>query len=269
MLYTRKFLLYVTALLASLMLTGCANLFVSDSSVVTDNRSTRDIWNDNNIEFEAAALGNKPPFAGKVRVAANSYRGKVVLIGQAPTAELNQAIEKRVTDIPGVNKVYNQLRIQPTIDFAQMSQDSWITTKVKSALISEKKLNGISIKVVTENREVFLFGYVSPQSADIATNTARNVGSVKLVIRGFEIASPAVTTDNPANSVPVAAADVSAPIEDTAVETNTVGNQTTSNTQDALSEETATVDAVEDDNVMGGDVLIDRSNDIVEEPIAD
>ncbi|MFA0697474.1 BON domain-containing protein, partial [Vibrio sp. 10N.222.49.C9] len=93
-------------------------------------------------------------------------------------------VEEHVEKIAGVKKVYNQLRIQPVINVSQMSRDSWITAKVKSALIGEDKLKGVSVKVITENSEVFLFGYVTPESADIATDTARNVSGVKLVIRG-------------------------------------------------------------------------------------
>ncbi|GAD88207.1 hypothetical protein VHA01S_003_02830 [Vibrio halioticoli NBRC 102217] len=261
MLYTRKPFLYIITLMACLMTAGCSNMLVSDASVVTDNRSAREVWDDNNIEFEAAALGNKAPFAGKVRVAANSFRGKVVLIGQAPTEELHQQIGKRVADIPGVKKVYNQLRIQPTINLSQMSQDSWITTKVKSALLGESKLRGISIKVVTENREVFLFGYVDPKSADIATETARNVSGVKLVIRGFEIADVATTTNDVKNTP---TSSIAAPTTEASSQENEVqGNKA----QDDSSTQDGTI--AEDDAVMGGDVIIDRTDDIVEEPVAE
>ncbi|GAD80669.1 BON domain-containing protein [Vibrio ezurae] len=254
MLYTRKLSLYMLTFMTCLMVTGCANMFANDRPVVTDNRSSREVWDDNNIEFEAAALGNKAPFTGKVRVAANSFRGKVVLIGQAPTKELHQEIEKRVAAIPGVKKVYNQLRIQPTLNLSQMSQDSWLTTKVKSALLGERRLRGVSIKVVTENSEVFLFGYVDPESAEIATETARNVGGVKLVIRGFEIADAATATapqtiNTPSN--PNTKQDVPAPIADSAV-------------SDAATQDSTNI---EEDAVIGGDVIIDRTDDITEEVV--
>ncbi|MEZ9421400.1 BON domain-containing protein [Vibrio breoganii] len=258
MLYTRKLSLYVATILASLLLSGCAGMFVSDSSdIVNDDRSTREIWSDNNIEFEAAALGNKPPFSGKVRVAASSFRGKVVLIGQAPTEELSIQVEEHVEKIAGVKKVYNQLRIQPVINVSQMSRDSWITAKVKSALIGEDKLKGVSVKVITENSEVFLFGYVTPESADIATDTARNVSGVKLVIRGFEIADLATLE---AKKAPAPTSDAKAPAAEAPVVDASV--------EDAALEQAPLVDSAADESdIMEGDVVIDRSGDIVEESI--
>lgn len=188
MLYSRKLSLILATLVAFLALSGCTNTSNNANTGVTDNRTPAEIWNDNNIEFEAAALSNKPPFNGKVRVAANSFRGKVVLIGQASTQELSQEIAQRVEKVKGVNKVYNQIRIQEMIGITQMSHDSWITTKVKSALFSNADLKGAKVKVITENGEVFLFGYVTAEHANIATETARNVAGVKHVIRGFEVA---------------------------------------------------------------------------------
>jgi osmotically-inducible protein OsmY len=174
---------------------GCANnsTNVNTGNSVADNRTTKEAWSDNNIEFEAAALSNKPPFQGQVRVAANSFRGKVVLIGQAKTQELSEQIANRVEQVKGVNTVFNQIRVQEPIGITQITRDSWITTKVKSALFNRDDLKGAKVKVITENGEVFLFGYLTPEHANIATEAARNVDGVKHVIRAFEVATLTVT----------------------------------------------------------------------------
>lgn len=194
MLYTRKIKLAVTALFASLILSGCAGSLTrgADTQSVSDIRSARQVWQDNNVEFEAAAISNKSPFKGQARIAANSYRGRVVLMGQVPTEEMKQQVTEQVKEVAGVSKVYNQLRVEPIIGVSQMSRDSWITTKVKSAFAREAKLKGASIKVITENNEVFLFGYVTAEHANVATEVARNVSDVKHVIRGFVVASNAI-----------------------------------------------------------------------------
>lgn len=200
MLYRRQYLPTLLLLLSSMTLSGCGGLIVAGAAVttaniVTDTRSTKEIWQDHNIEFEATALGNKPPFAGNVRIAANSFNGKVVLMGQAKTQQLSDDIARRIEALPDVEVVHNQIRIQEIIGVTQMSQDSWITTKVKSALLAEPELNGVKIKVITENNEVFLFGYVTPEHAQLATDTARNTEGVQHVIRGFEVATVAGSTE--------------------------------------------------------------------------
>lgn len=182
----------IKALLLSLFIlstTGCAGLFVAGAattaSIVIDPRTTQEIWNDNNIEFEVAGIGNKAPFRGNARVTASSYDGTVVLVGQTNTEALKRDLESQTRKIKGVKNVHNQLRVKQPLSMGEISHDSWITTKVKSALLANSDLSGVKIKVITEDREVFLLGYVSQLHADIATDVARNISGVKQVVRAF------------------------------------------------------------------------------------
>lgn len=182
----------IFVLIISLSLTGCAGLFIAGAAttaaIVIDPRTTQEIWNDNNIEFEVAGIANKEPVRGNARVTASSYEGTVVLMGQANDAALSEQIEQKAREVKGVKTVYNQIRIKAPLSAGEVSHDSWITTKVKSAILTDSELSGIKIKVITEDKEVFLLGYVSPQHADKATDIARNISGVKQVIRAFQIA---------------------------------------------------------------------------------
>ncbi|MDV5058341.1 BON domain-containing protein [Vibrio diabolicus] len=177
-------------LLTALSLSGCAGLFIAGAAttanIVTDTRSTKQIWQDNNIEFEVAAIGNKAPFKGEVRVVASSYNGTVVLMGQAPTQDLIHALERRAREVSGVKVIHNQIKQKEPLTVTQISNDSWITTKVKSALLTDSELNGVKVKVITEDSDVFLFGYVTPEQGERATEIARNISGVKQVIKGFQ-----------------------------------------------------------------------------------
>lgn len=177
-------------LLTMFSLSGCAGLFIAGAAttanIVTDTRTTKEIWQDNNIEFEIAALGNKVPFKGQVRVVASSYNGTVVLMGQAPTQALVNDLESKARDVEGVKNVHNQIKLKKPLSVTEISNDSWITTKVKSALLTDSELNGVKVKVITEDSEVFLFGYVTAEQANRATDIARNISGVKQVIKGFQ-----------------------------------------------------------------------------------
>ncbi|MBJ7019362.1 BON domain-containing protein, partial [Vibrio cholerae] len=52
----------------------------------------------------------------------------------------------------------------------------------------KSELNGIKVKVVTEDRVVYLFGYVSSEHAEIAIDVARNIIGVKQVVKAFHYA---------------------------------------------------------------------------------
>lgn len=181
---------YSLLLLSTLMLSGCAGLFIAGAAttanIVTDTRTTKEIWQDNNIEFEIAAIGNKAPYVGNVRIVASSYNGTVVLMGQASSAEERASFESQARNVKGVNVLHNQVRVKTPLGVSEISNDSWITTKVKSALLAESELNGVKVKVITEDKEVFLFGYVTEAQAKKATEIARNISGVKQVIRAFE-----------------------------------------------------------------------------------
>ena len=176
--------------LLTLSLSGCAGIFIAGAAttanLVTDTRTTEQIWNDNNIEFEVAAITNKQPYRGNVRITASSYRGSVVLMGQATTDSERRAFESQAKQVAGVESIHNQVRVKEPLTISAISNDSWITTKVKSALLANAHLNGIKVKVITEDSEVFLLGVVSREHADIATEVTRNVSGVKQVIRAFE-----------------------------------------------------------------------------------
>ena len=180
----------ISVSLLTLSLSGCAGIFIAGAAttanLVTDTRTTKEIWNDNNIEFEVAAITNKEPYRGNVRVTASSYRGTVVLMGQASTDAERRSFESEARKVPGVTNVHNQVRVKAPLSVSEISKDSWITTKVKSALLANAELNGIKVKVITEDSEVFLLGLVSHEHADIATDVARNISGVKQVIRAFE-----------------------------------------------------------------------------------
>lgn len=177
-------------LCAALSMSGCAGLFIAGAAttanLVTDTRTTKEIWQDNNIEFEVAAIGNKAPFKGKARVVASSYNGTVVLMGQAPTQELINEFESKAREVNGVKNIHNQIKQKEPLSVTQISNDSWITTKVKSALLTDSELNGVKVKVITEDSDVFLFGYVTPKQSERATEITRNISGVKQVIKGFQ-----------------------------------------------------------------------------------
>ena len=177
-------------LFTALSLSGCAGLFIAGAAttanIVTDTRTPKEIWQDNNIEFEVAAMSNKAPFAGQTRIVASSYNGTLVLMGQAPTQMLINDFENQVRDLNGVNNIHNQIKQMEPLGLTQISNDSWITTKVKSALLTDGELNGTKVKVITEDGDVFLFGYVSPAQGDRAVEIARNISGVKQVIKGFQ-----------------------------------------------------------------------------------
>lgn len=213
------------SLLATLpLLHGCAGLVVAGAAttavVANDRRTFGSVIDDQNIELKAAnVIAERKDITKASRISATSMNGMVLLVGQTPYDQFKRESEQLVAKVGGVRHVYNELRIRKPIPFDVQSTDAWITSKIKSQMLTTKGVDSTRFKVVTENGEVFLMGLVTRSEADKAINIARHVSGVKKVVKVLEYvqgdsssgsasSTPAVSTESNAASNTTSAGDV-------------------------------------------------------------
>ncbi|MCW8994844.1 MAG: BON domain-containing protein [Psychromonas sp.] len=182
--------LFFTAMLSQLQ--GCAGGLISAAgtavTVGSDERTIIEQFQDNKLSLAALNKINELNISDKkMRINLYSNSGYLLLVGQVTDQQTKDAIEAKLKTLKQAKGIYNQLRIGRPIGFAQQSEDSWITTKVKTQLTAHDTVNPLKIKVVTENSEVFLIGRVSKEMASTATNITRHVEGVKQVNRAFQL----------------------------------------------------------------------------------
>ncbi|WP_455207544.1 BON domain-containing protein [Kaarinaea lacus] len=179
--------IFVTGVLLAL-------LFLVSCSALPDRRDTKVMMKDENIESKATnTLYGDNSINKKIHVNITSYNGIVLASGEVLSEELRQKVIDVVRNIPDVQRVHNELIVADLTSFESRSGDTWITSKVKSQLLSNKQLEANYIKVVTENDTVYLMGLVTEREAKIAAEVARNVDGVTRVVTLFEyIPEPAV-----------------------------------------------------------------------------
>jgi osmotically-inducible protein OsmY len=170
-------------------LQGCAAVVVGAAAggamVAVDRRQTDIMATDERIEIQATNRINEI-FKDKGHINVTSYNKQVLLTGEAPTEALKQDAERATTSLPEVKGVVNDLHIGPPTTLAQRSNDTYITSVVKSRFVTAQKFNPIHVKVVTESEAVYLMGLVTRREADDATQIARTTSGVKRVVRVFE-----------------------------------------------------------------------------------
>lgn len=186
-----KPLKFVALLLVINTLQGCAVVTVvaltAGASMAIDRRSIGNQIDDQSIEVEAYnEITKNKSLNDNANLHITSVNGSVLIIGQAPTTYLRDQAIKIVNEIKGVVKIHNQIRIGNVTSITTQTNDTWLTSKVKTALFSSDKVNGDDIKVITENAEVFLMGIVSKKEADAAVNITRNISGVNRVFKAFE-----------------------------------------------------------------------------------
>jgi osmotically-inducible protein OsmY len=194
----------LAAVLASSILgSGCAPVVVAGAAaggvaVAVDRRNTDVQVADERIEWQASSrVSDALKDQGHVNV--TSYNRMVLLTGEATTEAMKAEAEKITAAVPEVKSVVNDIQIGAPTSMSSRSNDSYLTSVVKTRFVGEQKFNPLHVKVVTENGVVYLLGLVTRKEADDATNIARHVGGVKRVVRVFEyIPDPPPAAPKPA-----------------------------------------------------------------------
>ena len=165
-----------------LILSGCIPVIIAavgataGGAIIYDKRSSAVILQDQDISNQALAqLNADPALKGSGRVAVATFNRVVLMVGQVETEEERQAAYADVKRVHGVRRIYNQVEISPELTGWDQSGDAWITSKVKTAMMAKPGLSSSQIKVVTENKVVYLMGLVSPNQARVATEVTQTV----------------------------------------------------------------------------------------------
>lgn len=131
-------------------------------------------------------IGNTSEALANSHINAVSHNGVVLLTGQTPTEALKQQAVEIAQAVKKVRKVHDELQVGANSSMLARSNDTWISTKVKSKLSLDNQLDASRIKVVTESGVVYLMGLVSKAEADTASRIAAETSGVQKVVRVFE-----------------------------------------------------------------------------------
>ena len=177
--------------LACIMLSGCPAAIIGSGAVAIDTTADRRthgvILEDSNIEFKSFALIQK--IEGDIHTNVTSYNGRVLIVGQVPNGAIKSKIEASIKAIPNVKYLFNELTIGPTSSLSTRAQDTLITSNVKARFFKENKVSPFYVKVVTENKVVYLMGILSEAEAQEAENITKNTKQVDKVVKLFETIS--------------------------------------------------------------------------------
>jgi osmotically-inducible protein OsmY len=158
-------------------------------ATVEDRRTTGTQLEDRGIELRAAnriddRLGER------VHVNVTSFNRYVLLTGEVPDEAARTEVETLTRGVPNVLGVSNDLQIAGKSSTTSRSNDTIITTKVKTRFIDAGKFSPFHVKVVTEAAVVYLFGIVTEQEAADAVEIARTTSGVRKVVKIFEYCKP-------------------------------------------------------------------------------
>ncbi|RXK34115.1 osmotically-inducible protein OsmY [Arsenophonus endosymbiont of Bemisia tabaci Asia II 3] len=181
----------ITIICSTLLLQGCIGAAVIGSAAVatksaTDPRSVGRQVDDGTLEARVSAAINKDQeITRNARIITTAYEDKILLTGQAPDLALAERAKQIATKVEGVEAVYNEIRQATPVDLGTASKDTWITTKIKSQILTSDSVKSSTVKVITEGGEVFLLGILTQREGAAAAKIASETDGVKRVTTAF------------------------------------------------------------------------------------
>lgn len=160
------------------------------------------------------------------RMGIDSFNSEVLLTGEVPTQAIKEEVEKVVSSMPDVRRVYNELDVSASKGYSSTVHDGYITSKLMAKVASSDGVKASQVKAVTNAGVVYIMGRVTPTQQshliDIANST---VGVTELVLlttvvddRGVKISEDDIMyEDNLANPAPVAERSAVSNVDNSAV----------------------------------------------------
>ena len=184
--------LLVAALLL-VMSTGCTSILVAttDENGMQDNpgvRTAGTIVEDESIETKVTVnMKSMEPAFRDAHFNVVSHNGVVLMVGQVQSEALKIRAGQIAAEASAqVRRVHNELEVAGQTTLLSRTNDSWISTKVRTQMASNKDVPSGQIRVITENGVVYLMGMLSQAQGDRAALLARNIAGVSRVVKVFE-----------------------------------------------------------------------------------
>ena len=147
-------------LAGSILAGGCVpavSLLAID--VVRDEREPRAYWQDNKAEMDIRFSIYRNKTISDTNVSVTIWNAVVLLTGEVPD---QQAID-RILDIAKshhyTRQVVNRIELAGRTNMASRINDSWLTGRVKTALVVSGTVDPTRFKVVTERAKVYPVSY--------------------------------------------------------------------------------------------------------------
>ena len=186
---SKKIAQFILAIGFTAQLSACLPLIAGGAAaggaVAADRRTSGYYVEDENIELKA--LKKMETNLGEyAHVNVTSYNRNILLTGEVPDAASKAKAVLLIKEIENVRTITNEIVVGPKSSLSSRSNDTFLTSKIKTKFVTENKFPANYVKIVTENSVVYLLGIVTKAEADDATAIASNTDGVDKVVKVFE-----------------------------------------------------------------------------------
>jgi len=109
--------------------------------------------------------------------------GRIFITGKVDTVEEKLQITKLGWEIKGARSVKNDLQIKDKFNFQQAAKDILITSQLRAAMITSKKIKAVNYNIDTYKKKIYVYGIAqNKEERSEVINEAKQILDVKDVI---------------------------------------------------------------------------------------
>tara|TARA_B100001741_G_scaffold284361_1_gene259872 strand:+ start:391 stop:984 length:594 start_codon:yes stop_codon:yes gene_type:complete len=176
-------ILFISCILFGCVGVSSTGIFGTGVSVAIDPRSIGTQIDDSimqkNLTTRIILLDKKYLLSTKTKV----LDGRIFLTGKVDDPEDKLKLTKLAWETDGVRSVRNDIKIKEDFNFKQSAQDIFITTQLRTALITNKKIKASNYQIDTYKKKIYIYGIaISSEEKDLVVQEAKNISDIKDVI---------------------------------------------------------------------------------------
>ena len=141
--------------------TGSKGVFGTGVSIALDPRSLGTQIDDSimqkNLGARLVLMDSNYILSVKTKV----LDGRIFLTGKVDSVEEKLKITKLAWEIKGARSVKNDLQIKEKFSFKRAAKDVLITSQLRAALISNKRIKSVNYNIDTYKKKVYVYGIAS------------------------------------------------------------------------------------------------------------
>ena len=175
--------LFLVLILTSCVGTSSTGVFGTGVSIAFDPRTVGTQIDDSimqkNLSAKLITMNANYILSVKTKV----LDGRIFITGKVDTVEEKLKITKLGWEIKGARSVKNDLQIKDKFNFQQAAKDLLITSQLRAAMITNKKIKSVNYNIDTYKKKIYIYGIAKDEEErSEVINEAKEILDVENVI---------------------------------------------------------------------------------------
>ena len=150
--------IFLLLILTSCVGTSSTGIFGTGVSIAFDPRTVGTQIDDSimqkNLSAKLINMNTNYILSVKTKV----LDGRIFITGKVDTVEEKLKITKLGWEIKGARSVKNDLQIKEKFDFQRAAKDLLITSQLRTAMITNKKIKSVNYNIDTYKKKIYIYG---------------------------------------------------------------------------------------------------------------